>query len=300
MESNHNRRGAESHYKETFKTFQFGKDRSFKGLTEYDDQYRPKTAPATAAGTTSTVPHQLAATMNAKYSAPNPIVPAPAPVVPQVDLPRPVSAPLSTATETRDNYNWPDKSKLSKSTAPLCNSQKSSLVFGTNHPAVRGKKATAPNKPLFISARAVGREAKRSAALRSTSSHKDEFPDSPFQSVTGVESTAGSEHSVSGSGSNDGKYRLMSQEIKDRRTGGGTRSDYTTGALSSTAQATTSRIAPGAGHFHESQRYGFGSTGSISADSLVAGAPSSRCARAAESPITTGELLTYNISSTIL
>jgi hypothetical protein len=227
-------------------------------VSEYDDQFRSNVAPPPAPA------HQLAAMMDAKYNAPNLIVPAPAPeiqfVVPRAQ-PKNQRATGPKKSENAASYQWPDKSKLSGAAVPVLNSQRSNVVIGVNHPAARGKKASA-TAPLFITARGA-----RPATVPTKSTEPaDAFPESDFQS------TSDSRESHS---SDERKYTLMGQQIRDRKEGNTSRSDFTTGVLS----ATTSRAAPGAQQFHISQQYGdrpatMGTTGSVSVDSLAAGAPS--------------------------
>jgi hypothetical protein len=151
---------------------------------------------------------------------------------------------------------------LSGAAVPVLNSQRSNVVIGVNHPAARGKKNSA-TAPLFITARG----ARPATAPAKNAEPVDSFPESDFQSTSDTRES----HS-----SDERKYTLMGQQIKDRKEGNTSRSDFTTGVLS----ATTSRAAPGAQQFHISQQYGerpattMGNTGTMSADSLAAGAPS--------------------------
>jgi hypothetical protein len=275
------RRGSEAQLRETFKTFQFGKDRHFQGQSEYDAQYSPKSVAAPA----HPAAHQLTAAMDAKYSAANPIVPPAPPAHDALPVrPKVVSAPHGKGpkqTENTASYRWPDKSRLSGAAVPVRHSQKSSVVLGVNHPAFRNKKDAA-GKPLFMSARRA-RAHTDGPARASADAKEDAFPESDFQSACG-EAKEGHDEGKEDSGS---KYHLMSQEIRDRRAGNTSRSDYTTGVLSSTTRssdATLNRNAPGAQQFHVSNQFdrtastsGLRYTGAMSADSLaVAGAPTAR------------------------
>lgn len=285
-------RAAATRLKETFKAFQFGKDRSFRGISEYDDQFSPKSV-----AEPHPAPHELTAAMDAKYSCKNPIVPPPPPAaatVPAVPV-RPKTTPVGgrgkggKQTETSANYQWPEKGRLSGAAVPVRSSHKVSTVLGVPDAAVRRAKKD-PKQPLFVSARHAAVE-------------QDSFAESDFQGP----STEAKEGSADDNSSGAGKFRLMSQEIRDRRAGNNTsRSDFTTGTgvLSSSvrsADATVSRNAPGAGaqHFHISRQFSatpsasstaatvasLRGTGAMSVDSLgAAGAPSSKLATAGSVP----------------
>lgn len=260
-----NRRGTESRFSETFKTFQFGKDRSFQGTTEYDDQYVPK-MPLPTAPTSS---HQLTAAMNARYSASHLLNPPPPPVVEAPAAPTRTSAKIATATENNEHYQWPDKSKLSAKTAPVLNSQKSKVVIGVNHPAAVSQKKAAAKVPF--------RSAQGPRSVSAHSADDDSFPESEFQSSFAAVHPEGPQHAAKENAhpsaanvSVSRRYQLMSQELKTRREVGGTRSDYTTGVHSAGAPSTaasTSRAATAVSDHHEA----FAATANhttMSADSL--------------------------------
>lgn len=258
-----NRRGMESRFSETFKTFQFGKDRSFQGVTEYDDQYVPKMPLPTP----PTASHQLTAAMEARYTATNLLNPPPPPVPAASTGPARTSAKIATATENNSHYQWPDKSKLSAKTAPLLNSQKSQMIIGVNHPAAMALKKGAAKVPF--------RSAHGPRSVRS--SDDDSFPESEFQSSFAavhpeVPHPAAKQENVPSTAnvSVSRKYQLMSQELKARRAVGGTRSDYTTGVHSASSAtpsgASTSRAATAGSN---SEAFAATAHTTMSADSLA-------------------------------
>ena len=90
-------------YSETFKTFQFGKDRSFYGVSEYDAQFVPKmTAMPPAPPVTET--HSFTAAMNARYSAHNLLRPPPPPAVEETPpVASRTGAKISSVTENNQS-----------------------------------------------------------------------------------------------------------------------------------------------------------------------------------------------------
>jgi hypothetical protein len=219
------KKGSENRFAETFKTFQFGKDRTFKGVSEYDDKFVAKMprSNAPAANTTSN-----AAAMNAKYSSPNPIVPAPVPEIhPYPHAKRPATADsaagrstnsgggskMSFATENRDNFQWPDGLHYKPHDKPLLNSQDSKVVVGVNHPAVRNelkmksKKVYAP----FRSAKQM--ESSRKFAAKTD----DEFPESEFQS----QFNSSNKENESAAANDKNKYHLMNESTLNRHVAAG-------------------------------------------------------------------------------
>ena len=210
-------------YSETFKTFQFGKDRSFYGVSEYDAQFVPKMA-AMPPAPPVTEPYSLTAAMNARYSAHNLLRPPPPPAVEETPpVASRTGAKISSVTENNQSYQWPEKSKLASKTPNLQNSHKSGVIIGLNHPAVM-KPNTSAGKVPFRS---------NKGPKSAHTAEEDSFSESEFQSsFADPEETfhAQENRPLPANVSIARKYQLMSQELKNRH-GEGSRSDYTTGVL---------------------------------------------------------------------
>jgi hypothetical protein len=209
--------------------FRVGRGTHFEGVTEYDDQFIDKTARAKA----PPAPNSLTASMNARYSAANLIAPPPAPAqrVPSNFVGN--TSKISKHTENRDNYSWPQSGRLSaRKATPVLNSQRSKVVIGVNHPAVRDQLKSSTKTTSRVDYAAP-----------------DSFPESDFQSQDTSESGSCLDKENCNRVCNvceapitnykkSEKYKLMARDLKERPSP--PRSAYTTGVLSSPASTVQS------------------------------------------------------------